>query len=180
MHFTQQVKLTKTHPLDVIKSFHDKGFIKYLTAAQPVRIDSWNGIDDDKEASFSFWFFGWRKIKVVHKNYSISDSRLYFEDLGTSLPFGLSKWKHQHIVEPYRKGSIIIADTVNCLHRGSRNVRKRRILLIASFYTKTSFRYTPINWLLPKPFSDYILNLSSPLIKLDEEAKYLNKFALNR
>jgi len=108
MHFKQQVKLTKTHPLDVIKSFHDKGFIKYLTAAQPVRIDSWNGIDDDKEASFSFWFFGWRKIKVVHKNYSISDSRLYFEDLGTSLPFGLSKWKHQHIVEPYRKGSIII------------------------------------------------------------------------
>ena len=78
------------------------------------------------------------------------------------------------------KGSIIIADTVNCLHRGSRNVRKRRILLIASFYTKTSFRYTPINWLLPKPFSDYILNLSSPLIKLDKEATYLNKFALNK
>ena len=108
MQFTQQVKLTKTHPLDVIRSFHDKSFIQYLTAAQPVRIESWNGIDDDKEASFSFWFFGWRKIKVVHKNYSISNSRLYFQDLGTSLPFGLSKWKHEHIVEPYKKGSIII------------------------------------------------------------------------
>ena len=67
MQFIQQVKLTKTHPLDVIRSFHDKSFIQYLTAAQPVRIESWNGIDDDKEASFSFWFFGWRKIKVVHK-----------------------------------------------------------------------------------------------------------------
>ena len=108
MHFIQQVKLTNTHHLDVIKSFHDKNFIQYLTAAQPVRIDSWNGIDDDKEASFSFWFFGWRKIKVVHKNYSISNSRLYFQDLGTSLPFGLTKWKHEHIVEPYKKGSIII------------------------------------------------------------------------
>ena len=78
------------------------------------------------------------------------------------------------------KGSVVIADTVNCLHRGSRNVLKSRNLLIASFYTKTSFRYTPINWLLPKPFSDFLLPISSPLIQLDKKKTYLDKFALNK
>ena len=78
------------------------------------------------------------------------------------------------------KGSIIIADTANCLHRGSRDTKKERIVLLACFHTKTSFRFTPINWILPKPFSELLLLYSSPLSQLDKDRLFLNEYALNK
>jgi hypothetical protein len=46
------------------------------------------------------------------------------------------------------RGTVVLADTVNCLHRGSRNPIKPRRILYATFSTRTSFRFPPINWLI--------------------------------
>jgi ligand-binding SRPBCC domain-containing protein len=46
-------------------------------------------------------------MNVIHKNYQVTRNNLSFEDCGTQLPFGLSEWKHEHVVRPYRNGSII-------------------------------------------------------------------------
>ena len=108
MRFEQKVILGDINILDVISSFHDRNFIQYLIIAQPVRIVLWDGITDNKKATFSFWFFGWRTMKVIHKNYSISGSHLSFEDQGIKLPFGLLNWNHTHIIKSYGEGSIII------------------------------------------------------------------------
>ena len=108
MSFEQKVIIKGVEPLDVIRSFHDHRFVEFLTALQPVRITSWKGINNDMEASFSFWFFGWRDIKVVHKNYGVTRNSLQFEDKGLKLPFGLSNWNHHHIVESHEKGTAII------------------------------------------------------------------------
>ena len=107
MSFQQKVVLKNIQPLDVIRSFHDHSFVEFLISGQPVKINTWKGIDDNKKASFSFWFFGWRKMNVIHKNYRVTRNNLSFEDRGTQLPFGLSEWKHEHVVRPYGNGSVI-------------------------------------------------------------------------
>lgn len=108
MTFKQKVILNNIEPLDVIRSFHNHSFVEFLISGQPVKINSWKGIDDNKSASFSFWFFGWRTMNVTHENYQVSREKLHFEDHGTKLPFGLLKWKHEHIVKPHKNGSIIM------------------------------------------------------------------------
>jgi len=74
-------------------------------------------------------------------------------------------------------GSICFIDSVNCLHRGSRNPTRERRILYASYTTRTSFRYPPLNWIgfLPKTNT-----VSSPLLKLDPQEMFLNNHALNR
>ena len=109
--YSQKVYLKGISPFDVIKSFHKYDFVKFLTALQPVRINSWTGIDHNKKASFSFWFFGWRDFSVIHKNYSVEKNHLYFEDHGEDIPFGLNEWKHVHKIEEYSNGSVIY-DTI--------------------------------------------------------------------
>ena len=69
MVFKQETALKSIDPLDVIRSFHTYRFVEYLTFGQPVKIENWRGIDDGKTASFSFWFFGWRRISVIHQRY---------------------------------------------------------------------------------------------------------------
>ena len=108
MAFHQKTILKNIDSEDVIQCFHSKEFIKFLTAGQPVKIHEWSGIDNNKQAAFSFWFFGWRHMSVVHENYNCSKDYLSFEDIGIDLPFGLKSWKHNHIVKPYESGSVII------------------------------------------------------------------------
>ena len=111
MSFQQQVLLKNINPLDVIRSFHDLRLVEFLIAGQPIRINLWEGIDNNKKASFSFWFFGWKTMNVVHEKYLIGKDHLYFEDRGTELPFGLNLWQHKHTVKPYDNGTVIV-DTV--------------------------------------------------------------------
>jgi ligand-binding SRPBCC domain-containing protein len=118
MLYQQKVILKDIDVSIVIQSFHDRRFVEFLTSFQPVQINSWEGINNGKEASFSFWFFGWREIKVSHDNYGVTDTHLHFEDIGLVLPFGLSKWHHHHIVRSYNNGAMII-DKVNMDSNGS-------------------------------------------------------------
>jgi len=112
LNFHQKVILNNVNPEDVIRSFHDYNFVQFLTFAQPVRIEKWDGIDSNKKASFSFWFFGWKRIVVIHKKYEVTKNELHFQDIGVQLPFDLFSWRHAHIVEPYGNGSVIIDDVV--------------------------------------------------------------------
>ncbi len=108
MPFTQKTIIRNVNPADVVRCFHSYDFIQFLILGQPVKIESWKGIDNNKEASFLFWFFGWRKMSVVHQNYTLSQDYLSFEDKGMVLPFGLTSWKHRHVVKPYESGALII------------------------------------------------------------------------
>ena len=108
MIYKQKTYLKSIRTIDVIRCFHKYKFVEFLTSGQPVKIKSWIGIDDGKEASFCFWFFGWKKITVLHENYTVSRNSLYFVDKGLELPFGLKKWEHHHIIKRTKKGSLII------------------------------------------------------------------------
>lgn len=66
------------------------------------------------------------------------------------------------------RGTVFCVDTVSCLHRGSRNPKKVRKILYANFCTRTSFRNTPLNWLIK---NNLTLHKSSPLLNLDPEGK---------
>ena len=118
MVYEQQVILKNVQISDVIRSFHDRNFVGFLTALQPVKILNWDGIESGKVASFSFWFFGWRVMKVVHEGYEAQDTYLHFIDRGLKLPFGLEDWNHCHIVK-VEGDNVIINDRVQ-MHSGSR------------------------------------------------------------
>tara|TARA_B100000886_G_scaffold338198_1_gene300513 strand:- start:270 stop:722 length:453 start_codon:yes stop_codon:yes gene_type:complete len=111
MLYEQKVLLKNTKVLKVINSFHNKSFVKFLIFAQPVKIISWDGIENGKVAVFKFWFFGWRTMKVVHKGYINRGQYLSFEDKGLEIPFGLTTWNHHHIVET-QKNNVVIIDRV--------------------------------------------------------------------
>ena len=76
MAFTQKTIIRNVSPVDVVRCFHSHKFIEFLTLGQPVKIESWKGIDNNKKASFSFWFFGWRKMSVIHENYVLNGEYL--------------------------------------------------------------------------------------------------------
>lgn len=77
------------------------------------------------------------------------------------------------------QGTIILADTVNCLHRDSRSVKDSKYMLYANYSTRTSFRHAPVNWLLPRFLSEYSMHLSSPLLRIDPSRYFLDKIAIN-
>ena len=131
MAFTQKTFIKNVDPMDVVRCFHSHKFIEFLTLGQPVKIESWKGIDNNKEASFLFWFFGWRKMSVVHKNYSLNREYLSFEDIGVTLPFGLKSWKHRHVVKPYKTGTLII-DQIS-LEEKNNNLKKYLIYPLMLF-----------------------------------------------
>jgi len=110
--FKQEVLIKNVPIKKVIESFHDKDFVRYLIKFQPVEMISWSGIKSGEKAEFRFWFFGWREMSVVHKNYVLNKNQLSFEDHGEVLPFGLVDWKHEHIVKQVKDG-ISITDLVS-------------------------------------------------------------------
>tara|TARA_Y100001935_G_scaffold144308_1_gene119197 strand:- start:179 stop:628 length:450 start_codon:yes stop_codon:yes gene_type:complete len=118
MLYEQQVIIKNVKLSDVIRSFHDRKFVDFLTALQPVNILSWDGIESGKVASFSFWFFGWRIMKVVHEGYEAKDTCLQFIDKGLKLPFGLDSWNHYHVVK-VQDDNVVISDKVQ-MHSESR------------------------------------------------------------
>ena len=107
MLFKQKVYLKKTSSHDVIESFHKRAFVNFLISFQPVKIIKWTGIKNGESASFKFWFFGWKRMDVIHQNYKNDSGYLSFEDHGVGLPFGLNSWKHRHIVEKVPNGALI-------------------------------------------------------------------------
>ncbi len=110
--FKQEVLIKNVPFKKVIESFHNKDFVRYLIKFQPVEMISWSGIKSGERAEFRFWFFGWREMSVVHKNYVSNKNQLSFEDHGEVLPFGLVDWKHEHIVKKVKDG-ILITDLVS-------------------------------------------------------------------
>lgn len=90
----------------------------------------------------------------------------------------LNLFPNDNIVIPLvgDEGTLSIVDTVNCLHRGSRNPTKERLVLYATYSTRTSFRNPPINWFVPGKSAVLI---SSPLLRLDPNKFWIGKYAFN-
>jgi hypothetical protein len=74
-------------------------------------------------------------------------------------------------------GTIAFVDAVQCLHRGSRNPKRARKILYATFNTRTSFRFPPFHWIFGEQVAG---SRASPLLKLDPKKKYLTDLAINR
>ena len=56
MVYEQQVILKDVKVSDVIQSFHDRKFVDFLTALQPVKILNWDGIESGKVPPFHSGF----------------------------------------------------------------------------------------------------------------------------
>ncbi len=137
--FKQEVLIKKVLPSEVIKSFHSKNFVQFLIKFQPVKIIAWEGIKSGKLAKFKFWFFGWRKMNVIHKNYILKSDHLSFEDHGNLLPFGLKAWKHRHIVKKVNGGTLI-TDLIFFDDKGLKNIIIKPIMLFPIALRKITYK----------------------------------------
>ena len=115
MEYKQKVKIKNIDFEIVSKAFHSIDLVVFLTSFQPVKIVNWSGIESGVIAYFKLWFFGWKDFKVKHEEYKLSNKKLFFIDTGLKLPFGISFWKHIHIVEHHGKNTII-KDIVSYSH----------------------------------------------------------------
>ena len=117
MIYYQKVKIKNTSFHNVVSSFHNLNFVKFLIICQPVKIIAWDGINNNDRAHFMFWFLGWKDFKVVHDNYQKPTNILFsFVDKGEILPLGLKYWKHKHSVL-YENDEVFIIDDVNFEHK---------------------------------------------------------------
>ena len=98
MKYRQSVIIKNVTLQKANETFNDIKFLKYLIALQPVKIINWDGTYDGAEAHMKFWFFGWKDFKVTHGENRSEKNLFSFKDIGSVLPFGLSKWEHTHIV----------------------------------------------------------------------------------
>jgi len=98
MKYKQTVLIKKASLDQANKTFNDIKFLKYLIALQPVKIIRWDGTYDGAKAHMKFWFFGWKDFVVTHGENKQDDSFFSFKDIGSILPFGLTKWEHTHEV----------------------------------------------------------------------------------
>tara|TARA_B100001989_G_C24424665_1_gene405864 strand:- start:352 stop:798 length:447 start_codon:yes stop_codon:yes gene_type:complete len=115
MRYNQIVSLKNINFKIVSKSFREIKFVNFLISFQPVKIISWEGVENNKKAYFKLWFFGWKNFKVKHSDFSLSDETLTFTDKGEVLPFGLTNWNHIHTV--IRKdNNTIIYDSLSFNH----------------------------------------------------------------
>ena len=137
--YKQEVLIKGVLPSKVIESFHNKDFVTFLIKFQPVKIIAWDGIKDGKLAEFKFWFFGWKKMNVIHKNYLLKSNYLSFEDHGSLLPFGLKKWKHKHIVEKVNEGTLI-TDLVSFDGNGFTKIFVKPIMLFPIALRKMTYK----------------------------------------
>ena len=115
MKFYQEVKIRTSKFENIVESFHNINFVKFLTYLQPIRIIHWDGIEDNKTAFFKLWFLGWNNFKVIHSNYKNNSNELFFIDKGTELPLGLKSWSHKHTIKK-NKNYVSIIDSLDIEH----------------------------------------------------------------
>ena len=115
MRYNQIVSLKNINFKIVSKSFREIKFVNFLISFQPVKIITWEGVENNKKAYFKLWFFGWKNFKVKHSDFSLSDETLTFTDKGEVLPFGLTNWNHVHTVKG-KDNNTIIYDSLSFNH----------------------------------------------------------------
>ena len=140
MFYKQKVKIKNISFHEVVSSFHDLKFVKFLITLQPVKIISWNGIYNTDRAYFMFWLLGWKNFKVIHKDYQKpTDIYFSFVDKGEVLPLGLIYWKHKHSVI-YENNEIFIIDDINFKHKNFLGIFLYPILIAPIFVRKILYR----------------------------------------
>ena len=61
----------------------------------------------------------------------------------------------------------------------ARILNEDRLILEANYVSRTSYRFPPINWLIPKFLSKKFLIFSSPFLGQDKKFKFIDSYALN-
>ncbi|MGL4364883.1 MAG: SRPBCC family protein [Bacteroidales bacterium] len=94
--------------LTVFRQFDEK-LLNYLKPSFPAaQIMAFEGSSKGSKVhiSLSFLFFSQDWVSVITEE-NIEESAAYFIDEGVQLPFFLSKWKHQHLVEKQGENAVI-------------------------------------------------------------------------
>jgi len=95
IHFEIKTLIKNRDYLEVFNHF-DKKLFNHLSKGQPIKLIRFDGSKLHDEIHLKFHLKKkWTSIITEEK---ITDSEAYFIDEGTTLPFGLKKWKHKHII----------------------------------------------------------------------------------
>ena len=144
MRYKQSVLVKNVSLTEAKKVFNDITFLKYLISFQPVKVIQWDGTFDGAFAHMRFWFFGWKDFMVMHSQNTSDEQSFSFKDIGSVLPFGLTKWEHAHRVIKDGRNIRIIDDIEFASNSSSLNYLIFPILIAPIFIRK--ILYKTYNW----------------------------------
>lgn len=95
----------------VKEGFTEDLFLSLNPPFPPVKLVQFDGCKtgDQVVLELNFIFFKQKWVSDITEDFE-NKHEWYFIDIGTQLPFFLSKWRHHHGVEKAESGSIIIDD----------------------------------------------------------------------
>lgn len=95
----------------VFSAFDRNLFLKLSPPFPPVKLLRFDGCskNDEVHLELSFVFFRQKWVSVITEN-KMNDNLIYFIDKGKILPFFLKNWKHKHILERIKNGTLITDD----------------------------------------------------------------------
>jgi ligand-binding SRPBCC domain-containing protein len=97
--------------MEVKNGFDRDLFLSLNPPFPPVKLIEFGGCKEGDQViiELNFLLFKQQWISVITAD-GLEDNKWFFIDKGIQLPFFLSYWHHEHIVETYEKGAIIIDD----------------------------------------------------------------------
>jgi len=105
-----RIKTEVEAPLNIVwNNFTEELFTSLNPPFPPVKLIRFDGsnTNDVVELELNFILFKQKWISLITAQ-TTTESYIEFIDEGTTLPFFLSKWKHQHRMEKTEKGTCII------------------------------------------------------------------------
>lgn len=89
----------------VVAGFDEKLFLSLNPPLMPAKLERFDGCNKGDEVHLSFPFLG-KWISLITEGHANS-TEFYFKDVGTSLPFPLKTWEHQHFIKKNGTGTTI-------------------------------------------------------------------------
>lgn len=111
MRVILRTQVRNTNHKDVMNGFTEKLFNKLAPPFPPFTLNRFDGCEkgDKVELTLNFLLFKqqWNSEIISHGE---TESKSFFIDKGTKLPFFLSFWEHHHIIEQHGTDVSIIDD----------------------------------------------------------------------
>jgi len=95
----------------VMQGFNEQLFLRLNPPFPPVKLVRFDGCkkNDIVSLELNFILFKQKWVSQILEDH-LNETKFYFIDFGTKLPFFLKYWKHQHRILKYNNEAVIVDD----------------------------------------------------------------------
>ena len=112
MNFSVKTIITNTTKEAVLGGFSSTLFLKIAPPFPKLKLMRYDGCEkgDEVHLQLDFFFYKTNWISVIVES-GATETKLYFTDIGTTVPAPIKSWQHRHIIWQ-KESSVVIEDNV--------------------------------------------------------------------